>query len=282
MRPNLKTWSLVQSWKFMRNCLQFIFKNKSLMIIPFFGLVSVTVVGGLISFALFEISVQELSGGELSSSPLVYVAAQFVMMYFLLNFIALFFNSALLICVISRLKQEPCSIIKGLGIASTKIMRIFGWSLLTGSVGLLLNLAERSNGLFRNLVVGLINCSWSVVSYFVLPLIIIDDLSPLAALKKSYQSFKGNWRKMFSVFGFLFLALFPLMMVASFMFAFVPSTPFLVMISVCCLAVLFFPLIFLFSVLNVVVKASLYLETLKNSHPNGIDKELLSQILVRM
>src|SRR4029079_3205641 len=67
--------------------------------------------------------------------------------------------------------------------------QILGWALVSITVGLVLNAIEGllrdKLGLLGALIGGLFEFAWSVVTYFVLPVLAAERLGPIAAVRRS-------------------------------------------------------------------------------------------------
>ncbi len=67
------------------------------------------------------------------------------------------------------------------------------WSIITSTVGVLLRaIAERSKLLGR-IVIAVLGVAWSVLTYFVVPAMVIDNQSAFASIKKSGKVFRTTW-----------------------------------------------------------------------------------------
>lgn len=282
MRNTNKEWSWGLSWKFTKSCFSFFAQNKSLILIPFLSLLISFVILILEGFFLFENyfkNMNEVQEANQINWTEAYIS--FFILYFSINFISLFFNSALIACAIQRMQKQSCSIAEGLKMAMSRMVKIFVWSLINGSIGLVFKLLQRSHRGVRSLLLGTMGFSWAIVSYFVLPLIVIDDLNPWSALHQSFQAFKGNWRKMFSVFGLLMLLVI-LVFVALFGLAYLTQSSTKLFLILVGLFVFFMVIVGIVGgILESIVNSALYVEIFKKIEPIGLDKALLDGALLK-
>lgn len=84
--------------------------------------------------------------------------------------------------------------------AFSKVTLILQWSLLSATVGLLLrvlhNLASnlgKVGQLVANILIGLLGMAWSIITIFVVPVLVYEGIGPIDALKKSTQVIKKTW-----------------------------------------------------------------------------------------
>ena len=113
--------------------------------------------------------------------------------YFVTFFLTAFFQSATIAIVHSRLGGQQQSISSGIGVAFAHFGKLLLWSLIGSSVGTLLNILSRSHKLIAAIVAALLGAAWSILTYFVLPDIIIGGAQPIASMKDSAALFKKTW-----------------------------------------------------------------------------------------
>ena len=113
---------------------------------------------------------------------------------YLVSFTTIFFNVALVHVICRRWQGEPAGVKDGLAAAASRVGAIAGWSVLTTTVGLLLQLLERLTLGVSQLVVGLFaDVAWSVASFFVVPALVVERQGPVRALRRSAQIVRSRW-----------------------------------------------------------------------------------------
>jgi hypothetical protein len=101
----------------------------------------------------------------------------------------------------------------GLKIAGANWARILPWALLSATVSLILRAIEERLGFLGRIIVGLIGLAWQLVTYLVLPILVLEGVGTKAAIKRSTDMFKRTWGE--NVIGnagiglFSFLAMLP-------------------------------------------------------------------------
>jgi hypothetical protein len=75
---------------------------------------------------------------------------------------------------------------------------IAGWSLVSLTVGLLLNalqslVRDQAGGIAGGIVGAIGSLAWAVASFFVVPIIALDGLGPIDAVKRSTAIIKERW-----------------------------------------------------------------------------------------
>jgi hypothetical protein len=123
-------------------------------------------------------------------------AIQYVLlalMYFCSYFVIIFFNSALVACANENLQGRPATLGFGLRSAVQRLPQILGWTAISSTVGLALRLIGDRLGFVGEIVVGIIGFGWNLAVFFVVPVLVIDRESPVAAIKTSSGMLRSTW-----------------------------------------------------------------------------------------
>ena len=184
---------LSNGWQLANISFATINKNKSLLLFPLFSSLSLVVVlasffGGTFYFVGDEIS--ELMDNDQYGPVLGY---GLIFLFYLINFfIIVFFNAALIHCAIKVLDGEETSVGEGLSFAFSRIEKIFAWSLLSATVGTLLQLLQNM-GKIGQFVASLLGIAWSVLTFFVVPILVYQNLGVFESVKLSGRLMKEKW-----------------------------------------------------------------------------------------
>ncbi len=93
----------------------------------------------------------------------------------------------------SRLKGEAMGLSEAIGVANQRFGRLVSWTLVSGLVGLVLQvIADRVKlaGPIAKWVVGL---SWGLAVTFVVPILVLEELPVGEAIRRSAALFKARW-----------------------------------------------------------------------------------------
>jgi len=166
-------------------------KDREMLIFPILsGFVTLLVVATFL-LPLFFSGI--LAGvGTSGSSPLAYVLlfAFYVVSYF----IVIYFNTALVGCALIRLDGRDPTFMDGIHAASARIGKILSWTLIAATVGLILQLIRGDGrGLLTTLASAILGAAWSLATFFVIPVIVEDDVGGFAAIERSWHLFKSTW-----------------------------------------------------------------------------------------
>lgn len=188
-----RSWALTkQSWAVLK-------QDKHLMLFPVISgsvmLLLLTVsVGGSIWYSIatgqFDEHNQERVN-QIMHSPAVY-AGLFVF-YFISNFIVIYFNAGLVACVMNRFNGQDSSFSAGLAAANSRLPKILAWAAVNATVGVLMKVAEDKLGWIGKLILRGIAFAWNVATFFVVPVLVVDNVGPIDAVKKSVEVLKKSW-----------------------------------------------------------------------------------------
>ena len=105
----------------------------------------------------------------------------------------IFFNCALAACAQSEFSGEQPSVKYGLSHAAERFVPILEWSLLSASVGLLLNAIERRASWAGKLALWIFGFAWGMATYLVVPVLIAEDCGAFGSVRRSAQLFRKTW-----------------------------------------------------------------------------------------
>lgn len=178
-------------------------ENKQLMLLPATSfVVSIIVLGSyLTGFAVFYIYTL-VEHVNLSPTTEKIIAGIFGFLFYLTaNLIIIFFNSVLVLAVNNRLNHQETSLGVAFRMAFSKFGLIFKWSLISATIGLVLRHIEERIGIIGQWIINFIGLTWTVVSYFAIPVMVIENKGPFDALKESAQILKKTFGESLLGFG---------------------------------------------------------------------------------
>ena len=187
-----------RSWQITKMSFSVINKDRELLA---FALLSF-VFSAIFSIAMIVPSVlsEIINEGQPVSELEVYQYIIIFATYFGLAFIATFFNVCVVYTAKIRFEGGDATFSESIRFAFSRIGLIIRWSLLSASVGLLLNVLERAVSSFGKvgeivgrIIIGLMGAAWSIATIFVVPILVYDGLGPIDAVKKSMSAVKETW-----------------------------------------------------------------------------------------
>lgn len=184
---------LKNGWKIAKLSFQTINENRTLLLFPVISSVSLILVlltffGG--GFLLIGDQIETLLDSGLTGNITAYAL---IFVYYLINyFIIVFFNAALIHCSVKIFNDEPTELSDGMNYAMSKINKIFSWSILSATVGTILQ-AIHSTGRIGEFVAAFIGGAWSILTFFVVPIVIYEDKNVIDSVKESFAIMREKW-----------------------------------------------------------------------------------------
>ncbi len=176
----------------MKSCVNILKKDKELILFPIMAAIFVIALLGLI-YSTGSIDLSAANEEEMSIFPIA-------ILIFGANFIIVFFNSALISAALERLRGGDPNISSGISHALKHIHHIFLWSIIVTIMSLIFA-AIKANGRNRGGIGGImtqifasfLEAGWAMMTFFVVPIIVSENLSPISAIKRSSSLFKQTW-----------------------------------------------------------------------------------------
>lgn len=113
--------------------------------------------------------------------------------YFATTFVASFFTAALVAAVNDALHGREPTIRGGMRAAWAKKAPIAVWSAIAAVVSLIVRQAERSNSPLARITSGFFALGWTVTTFFIVPVIVFEDVSVTEMFSKSAGTFRDTW-----------------------------------------------------------------------------------------
>ena len=121
----------------------------------------------------------------------VQIVALFIM-YFVVYSAITFCNAAMVSEVMARMGGQQ-STTTGRAFARERMGAILGYAAIAATVGVILNLLSRRDDVGSQLVGALGGAAWGLATFLVVPVLVVERVSPLDALKRSATLLKRTW-----------------------------------------------------------------------------------------
>lgn len=270
------TWELMgASWQVLR-------KDKEIILFPLLSGIFCIIV--LASFAAPIVIGDWRPPEQMTQAQQVgYYAITFVF-YFCNYFVITFFNTAIVACAVSRMAGGDPTFGGGLREALKRVHLIAGWALISATVGLILRIIEDRSEKFGRLLTGLLGFAWTLMTFLVVPVLVVENKGPIDALKQSTRLLKHTWGEQlvgnFS-FGLLFflLGIPGFAMIGGGFFIGVNQNLVLAATLIILGIVYFVALSLIQSALQAIFQAALYMHTQGVSGPQGFPVQLLDSAI---
>lgn len=170
------------SWRVLRS-------RKELAVFPVLsGAAGLVVAIIFLTPAVFTVDFDSEDGG---ATPGTY--ALLVGFYLVSAYVAIFFNAALISQANIALKGGGPSVAGGLRTAGSMAGRLLPWALLTATVSMIIRVIEERLGFLGRIIGGLVGMAWNLVTYLVLPVMVLEGATTKPAVRRSAELFRGTW-----------------------------------------------------------------------------------------
>ena len=168
------------SWQLLR-------RDRQLLWLPFLSVATGACAAALLFVPGFAIG--DLLGGRRQVGG--YVGGVFAVFAF--SVVSIFFQAALVMAAFERADGATPSIGGVLARAWASRRKILAWALVSTTVGALMRALEERLGILGKLIGLLGGLAWAVASFLAVPVIVAEDLGPIAAIKRSSGLIRHTW-----------------------------------------------------------------------------------------
>ena len=183
--------------------------DRELLVYPLVSFVALVVV--TLSFAVpFLLTGAFTRTAEGNVDPVALVLG---FLYYVVTYsVIFFFNTALVGAAMIRLDGGDPKLSDGFRIATSRLPTIIGYALIAATVGMVLRAIAERGGIVGQLVAGFVGFAWNVATFLVVPVLVVEKVGPIAAIRRSGSLLKRTWGEQIVgnvgiglVFGLLFL-----------------------------------------------------------------------------
>jgi len=182
-----------RSFQLVKESFEVLKKDKEIMLFPVISAIVTVLL--LISFLVpvFLLNFKDTSSGISMEMTGNYYYILLFVFYVLSYFIVIFFNTGLITCANIRLNGGDPTFRDGFNNAKKHVGKIFVWALVSATIGLVLNLISERSGMLGKIAAALIGMAWSLLTFFVIPVMIFENIGVFESIKKSGHLFKKTW-----------------------------------------------------------------------------------------
>ena len=260
-----------RSFQLVGQSYRVLMQDKELMILPLISGAVLAVVAGSFGLALF------MAGAFIEpSGPAVYLPV--FLMYVVSYTVGIFFQAAVVAGATERMRGGDPTVGSALAAAGRRIGPIVLWAVVAATVGVVLRAIQDRVGFLGKIIAGIAGVAWSLATFFIVPVLVLEDRSTGESFTRSVSVFKKTWGETFagglSLGAAAFCAWVTLVAVVG-LLAYVVGV-----LAVAVFAVGAIFLMIFFSTLHGIYVASLYRYATEGLVPAGFDKALLDSAFV--
>ena len=179
-----------RSWQLIKVCWSVLRQDKELLVFPVVSTIGVLLVTA--SFVIPGFFTGFWSGiSDHGANAGLYVLI--VLFYLVEYFIIIFCNAALVGAAIVRLEGGDPTLGDGFRGAWSHIGAILGYAAIAATIGLLLQLLRERAGIGGVIVAALGGAAWNIITFLVVPVLVVEGIGPVDAIKRSASLLKKSW-----------------------------------------------------------------------------------------
>jgi hypothetical protein len=188
-----------RSWELVKASFEVLKQDKELILFPIIS-------GVIMFFVTLTFLIPTLLGNILDSlfvNGIPVVGYIVLFLFYLVQYTVVYFNSTALVgAAMIRLRGGDPKVKDGFKIAWTHILPIIGWALVSATVGLILNMlsnnSKNKGRSGKSLIASVLGAAWNVLTFLVVPVLAVEGLGPIEAIKRSWELLKRSWGEQIS------------------------------------------------------------------------------------
>jgi len=257
-----------RSFQLVGQSYQILWRDKELMVLP--------LISGIFIVAVASVIVLGYDFGAAAGPGPLYVPLFFL--YVVMYTIGIFFQAAVIAGATERMRGGDPTVASALTAAWTRLGPIVMWAVVAATVGMLLRAVQDRVGFVGKIVVGLAGAAWSLATFFIVPVLVLEDKSIGDSFTQSVAVFKKTWGETMmggvSLGGAAFCAWLALFALVALLAAVVGPGAIVLLVAGAIVLGVFF------STLQGIYVASLYRYATEGLVPPGFDRTLLDNAFV--
>jgi Flp pilus assembly pilin Flp len=179
-----------RSWELVKLCWRVLQQDKELVVFPIVSTIAVLIVtASFVIPGFFTGFWQGVSEDGTSVGLWVLI----VLFYLVEYLVIIFFNAALVSAAIIRLKGGDPTLGDGLRGAWSHIGAILGYAAIAATVGLVLQMLRERAGIAGVILAALGGMAWNIITFLVIPVLVVEGVGPVTAIKRSAGLLKKTW-----------------------------------------------------------------------------------------
>ncbi len=165
--------------------------DKELIIFPIVSAIAAAIVALLFAVPLLVSGYFERldDGGASKVVAFVILFLFYLVLYTVINY----FNAALVGAALIRLRGGDPTASDGFRIARSRIRPIIGYALIGATIGVILQVIREKADFLGDLLAGLADAAWGIITFLVVPILVVEDIGPVDAIKRSGSLLKQTW-----------------------------------------------------------------------------------------
>ncbi|MEJ8574401.1 DUF6159 family protein [Microbaculum marinum] len=180
-----RSWALVKASAAVLN------QDRELLVLPVVsGVCTILVTAAFLYPAyvtgMLEAAIEAADSGQDADDAMTVLGYVWMFAFYLVQyFVVIFFNTALVGAAMQRMDGGNPTLGSAIGIASSRVGTIFGYALISATVGVILRYIGERFGTIGRIVESMLGFGWSISTFLVVPIIVARGVGPVDAVKQS-------------------------------------------------------------------------------------------------
>ncbi len=188
-----------RSWELVKASVDVLKLDKELLIFPLIS--SIVMIFITLTFLIPTLVGNVLDSILNTGMPVFGYIVLFL--FYLVQYTVVYYNGTALVgAALIRLRGGDPTVRDGYRIAASRFLPILGWSLLSATVGLVLNVlsnnSKKQGRGIGQIVASLLGAAWNVITFLVVPVVAVEGLGPIKAVHRSWELLKRSWGEQIS------------------------------------------------------------------------------------
>jgi hypothetical protein len=211
------TWRITKiSWRVLQ-------LDRELIFFPIMGTLGAIVVGLVAAGVFGAVGTFDRLGSAGEAEFNVVDLIITLVAYFGGLYMIIFFNAGLVAAARERLEGGDPNVMSGIRAVAPMWLAILGWTLITGTVGLILRAlqaaAENQDSpvarIVGTILISIVGAVWAYITFFVIPVLVVERIGPFSAIRRSAGMLRRSWGEQVTAqFSFFFIYLIAIIIVA--------------------------------------------------------------------
>src|SRR5215218_1967565 len=187
--------SFSRSWELVKQSFNVLKSDRELLLFPFISMFGVFLVTLVFSIPLFFSGIlNNLSEGSSGSNGNAVLGVVLLFAFYFVTYtVILYSNVALVGAAMIRMRGGDPTISDGIKVANSRISKIIAYAGISATVGVVLSMLRDNDNIVGRIVAGIISFAWNVVTFLVVPVLVIEDIGPIDAIKRSGMLLRKTW-----------------------------------------------------------------------------------------
>jgi hypothetical protein len=177
---------IARSFRLVGQSYRILMQDKELMVLPLVS--GAIIVAVAVSFFLvFGINEATLSRRDPNAMLPIFL------FYVVSYAVGIFFQAAVIAGATERMRGGDPTVRSALAAAGRRAGAILMWAVAAATVGMLLRAIQQRVGIVGRIVVALVGAGWSLATFFIVPVLVLEDRPVGHSLRRSVSVFKTTW-----------------------------------------------------------------------------------------